>query len=54
MAVFPEHIHIEGEDQLLKRAEREDQYRFLFDGLYATVIVSVLALIAAIAVLLLI
>jgi hypothetical protein len=49
--VFPEHIHIEGEDRLLKRAEREDQYRLLLDGLFAAVIVSVPLLIAAIAVL---
>ena len=49
MPVLPEHIHIEGEDSLLTRAEHVDQYRHLFDGLYAVAIVSFLALVAAIA-----
>jgi hypothetical protein len=54
MPVFPEHIHIEGEDRLLKRTEHEDQYRLVLDGLFAAVVVSVLSLVAAIAVLMLI
>jgi hypothetical protein len=51
MSVFPEHIHVVGEDSLLKRAERADQYRFLFDSLFAAVFAAILLLIAAIAVL---
>jgi hypothetical protein len=51
MPVFPERIHIEGEDTLLRRAARSDQYRHLIDGLLALLIVGGMLLIAAILVL---
>jgi len=54
MPIFPEHIHVQGEARLLQRAEREDQYRHLFDALFAAVVAGVVLLIAAIAVLMLI
>jgi hypothetical protein len=51
MPVFPEHIHIEGEDTLLRRAARGDQYRHLIDGLLALIMVGGVLLIVAILVL---
>ncbi|HET8537979.1 MAG TPA: hypothetical protein VFL73_12460 [Solirubrobacteraceae bacterium] len=54
MAVFPEHIHIENEDRLLKRAETADRYRHMMDELLGAFMIAAVVLIAAIAALALI
>lgn len=51
MPVFPEHIHIDREDALLRRAAHANHYRHLIDGLLAVLMVSGVLLIAAIVVL---
>lgn len=46
--MFPEHIHIEGEDRLLRRAASTDQYRHLMDEFLGVALLGGLVVIAAI------
>lgn len=48
MAVFPEHIHVESEDRLLKRAVMADRYRHMMDELLGAFMIAAVVLIAAI------
>lgn len=51
MPIVPEHLHIEGEDALLRRAAAAPHYRHVIDALLAVLIVAGVFLIAAILVL---
>ena len=51
MSVLPEHLHVEGEDSLLRHATHAHRYRIEMDVLVGASIVCVALLIAAIAVL---
>jgi hypothetical protein len=41
MPIFPEHVHLDSEDKLLRHAERDARYRFLLDGYLIALIISV-------------
>jgi hypothetical protein len=53
MPIFPEHIHLDSEDALLRHVERDRRYRFLLDGyLFALITGGALFVIAVVALML--
>jgi hypothetical protein len=54
MPIFPEHLHIEGEDNRFRHVERDPRYQLLLDGYVAALIASVVIFIVAITVLMMI
>lgn len=41
MPIFPEHLHLDSEDTLLRHVERDARYRFLLAGYLVALIAGV-------------